>query len=101
MYCLKFFVYQFMLFITFIVINFYTDKYLSKPFDRIDLLAISISLPLLILIIMLFDRSYKRFNAIQLKNRIVLSIIAFVFAASFLALLDNIMFEITGKMLFF
>ncbi|MGM7680547.1 hypothetical protein ACSVDA_00205 [Cytobacillus sp. Hm23] len=98
---LKFFVYQLSLFITLLVINVYADKYISKPFTRIDLLAISISLPLFILIAMLIDRSYKRFNAIQLKNRIVLSIIAFVFAATFLAFLDNIWFEITGKMLFF
>ncbi|MCP3764358.1 hypothetical protein NLX67_18595 [Domibacillus sp. A3M-37] len=89
----KFFVYQFVLTSAFLAGNYYFDEYISKPFDRDDLLATSIFAFLIILIFNVMNRLYARLIPIHLINKILLSILAFIFAALSIGLL-------TGELIF-
>lgn len=51
-------VFQFFLLSALIVINFYVDSYLGKPFNHIDLFAIIISTPFFIINILLLSKMY-------------------------------------------
>lgn len=95
----RFFICQFILFFSLLFLNAYFDPYISKPFSRVDLIAICIKTPLFILIVILNGKLYIRFNA-RLRNKVFLSISAFILAIIFIVLLDNIWFQITGKMFF-
>ncbi|KIV56492.1 hypothetical protein AM501_04390 [Aneurinibacillus migulanus] len=96
----KFFIYQFLLFIIVLVSNVYSDEYISKPFSYIDFIVMSITLPIHALIFFLIFKIYRHFKTVRLRNKILLSITAFIFAVLFIGLLENIWFEIKGKMLF-
>lgn len=96
----RFFIYQFILFGTLLVLNVYSDKYISKPFTRVDLIAICISAPIAIIIVNLVIKVYLRFNTIRLRNTILLSILAIISAFIFIGLMESIWFEIKGHMLF-
>ncbi len=98
--CFKFIAFQFILFVIIIVSNVYQDKYISKPFSYIDLIAMSISLPIHILILFLIFKLYRHFNTIRLRNKISFSIVSFSLAFLFISLLENIWYEIKGEMLF-
>lgn len=97
---LKFLSYQFLLLIILLVSNAILDQYISTPFSYIDLIAILIALPLYLLIFYLEFRLFKRFAAVRLPYKIVLSAIAFIFAFILIGLVESVLFETTGKMLF-
>lgn len=90
---LKFFVYQFVLTNAFIAGNYYFDEYIDKPFDLVDLLAISIFAFFILLVINVMNRIYARLSPIHLINKILLSILAFIFAGLSIGLL-------TGELIF-
>jgi hypothetical protein len=96
----KFLGYQFILVTGILVVNTYADRYISHPFTRVDLIAILISLPLFVLLVSLISLLYRRFNSIRLRNRILLTIAAFILAVVSIALMENIWFELYGEMLF-
>ncbi|TXL65686.1 hypothetical protein FHP05_06065 [Cerasibacillus terrae] len=95
----RFFIYQFILFIALLLLNVYSDSYISKPFTRVDLIAICISTPIFVLIVVLIGKLYMRFKT-KLRNKILLSITAFVLAIICIAIIENIWFELKGEMLF-
>ncbi|TFE00597.1 hypothetical protein E2626_11515 [Jeotgalibacillus salarius] len=97
--CVKFFIYQFSLFIALLLLNIYFDPYISKPFSFVDLIAICISVPIYILLVSLIIKLYRRFNT-RLRNKVLISITAFIIATIFLAIIENIWFGIKGEMLF-
>jgi hypothetical protein len=92
---LKIFIYQFILFSTAIAINFYSDKYISKPFTHIDLIAICLTalifIPIANLIIV---KMLKHLDGIRLRNLILLSIPAFILAILFIGLLTGQIFSL-------
>jgi hypothetical protein len=96
----KFTIYQFLLFSVALVTNVFFDKHIGPPPDIIDLISLIISIPIYILVVFLIKKLYKRHNTITQRNKIFLSILSFISAIAFLAVLENIWFEITGKMLF-
>ena len=97
---IRFIIYQFFLLAALIVINFYCDSYLGKPFNHVDLLAILISAPFIIINILLLSKLYKQYRMIRLRMRISLSVMAFIIAVVCLGTLDNIWFSINGEMFF-
>jgi len=95
----RFFIYQFILFIALLLLNIYSDPYISKPFSLVDLIAICITAPIFILLISLIGKLYIRFNT-RLRNKVLFSITAFILAIICLVIVENIWFEIKGEMLF-
>ncbi|KPH77865.1 hypothetical protein AFL42_02620 [Oceanobacillus caeni] len=96
---IRFFVYQFILFLALLVLNIYSDSYISKPFSIVDIIAICISFPIFVSIVILIGMLYKRFNA-RLRNKILLCGAAFILAIIVIATVENVWFEIKGEMLF-
>jgi hypothetical protein len=96
---IRFVIYQTILFTALLFLNGYSDSYISKPFSIVDLIAICISVPISVLIIILISKLYRRFSA-GLRNKILLCGAAFILAIIIIALGENIWFEITGEMLF-
>ncbi len=96
----RFLIYQFIFCNTFFIINFYLDKYISKPFTRVDLIATCINILIVTLLVILSNKLYKPFKSIRLRNKILLSIPAVILAILFIGLLENIWFEIKGELLF-
>lgn len=88
----KFVIGQFVLFTLLLIVNSYADSYISKPFSRVDFIAICVSAPIFMLIVSLIGRLYRRFNT-TLRNKVLLSITAFILSVIFLALLENLWFE--------
>ncbi|PYZ96649.1 hypothetical protein CR205_13190 [Alteribacter lacisalsi] len=95
----KFIVYQFILFTALILLNLYSDPYISRPFTHIDLIATCITAPVSIFLFSLVFKMYGSLNT-RFRNKILLSVTGFLLAAIFLAGIDNLWFEIKGKMLF-
>ena len=89
----RFFIYQFILFCTLFVINIIFDKYISKPFTRVDLIAICISLPITLIIFSVVGKLYIRFNTIRLRIKILLLIPTFILSILFIGLLEQIIFS--------
>ncbi|WP_100372064.1 hypothetical protein [Bacillus sp. FJAT-45037] len=96
---IRFLLYQCFLFTALILLNFYTNPYISKPFTRVDAIALAITTPILFLLLGLQNFLYTRFHS-KLRKKIILSIAAFVFVVIIMVLLENIWFEIKGDMLF-
>ncbi|HBZ10838.1 MAG TPA: hypothetical protein DEO65_13370 [Bacillus bacterium] len=95
----RFFIYQFTLFVSLILLSVYSDSYISQPFSRVDFIAICISAPIFVLIVSQIGKLYIRFNT-KLRKKVLLSITAFILAFVFIALIENVWFEIKGEMLF-
>ena len=72
-----------------ILINFYLDSYISKPFTYTDLLAIIIGISILIPIFYLSDKLKKRLKSISLFNKISLSILAFFIVIIFTGIITE------------
>ena len=72
-----------------ILINFYLDSYISKPFTYTDLLAIIIGISILIPIFYLSDKLKKRLKYIPFFNKIALSILAFFIAIIFIGIITG------------
>ena len=95
----KFLIYQFALFFALILLSVYSDSYISQPFSRVDLIAMYNSAPIFALIVSFIGKLYIRFNT-KLRKKFLLSITAFILAFVFIAIIDNVWFEIKGEMLF-
>jgi peptidoglycan/LPS O-acetylase OafA/YrhL len=95
----KFFLYQFLLLTALLLVNIYSDPYISKPFSIVDLIATIIVFPVYFLLISMFVKLYRRFNT-RSRNKIIVITLAFVAAIILLTLTENIWFEIKGEMLF-
>ena len=83
----KFCIYQFILFIALIIINIPLDKYISKPFTSIDLIAICISILFILILYRVLNRIYKKFENIELRNKILISIPIFLLSIIFICLI--------------
>lgn len=88
---LKYFIYQLIFFCTILIINVIFDKYVSKPFTQIDLIAICIVFPILLIIFIVVPKIYDS-NAIRLRNKFLISILAFIMAIVFIDLLELLFF---------
>jgi hypothetical protein len=96
----KFIIYQFLLFSVALVTNVFFDKHIGPPLDFTDLISLIISIPIYIFVAFLIKKLYKRHNTVSLRNKIPLSILSLISSIIFLAVLERVWFEITGKMLF-
>lgn len=96
---LKFMGYQFILFLVVLLLNYFADSYISSPFSLVDLLAICLSIPIVLFTASLVGMLYKKFK-FRLRYKLLLSTTAFVLAVIFLVIIENIWFEIVGKLLF-
>jgi len=88
---LKYFISQFILFSIIIVIAFFSDKYISKPFTYIDLLAIgalAISV-ILIVIVNLNSKLHNSLSHIRKLYKILFSIMAVILATIFIGLVTG------------
>jgi hypothetical protein len=90
---IKYFAIQFVLSSVIILFGFFKDIYISKPFTYVDLLAIIIAIPILILAIKLNSKFKKGLSPIRLINKVILSILAIIIATVFIGVL-------TGEMTF-
>ena len=97
---LRFLIYQFLLFFSLMVVSVFSDKYISKPFSTTDLVAILVTAPLYLLIFRLSQWLFRHFDTMQIRGKILLSLIAFILAFLFIVLFENIWFATTKKMLF-
>ncbi len=88
----RFCFYQFFLFSTLFVININFDKYISKPFTRVDLIAICISVPILFILFTAVSKLYRRFEVIKLRNKIFISIPVFIISVLFAGFLGQLFF---------
>lgn len=86
----RFCIYQFILFCILFVININFDKYISKPFHRVDLIAICISVPIIIIIFSVVGKVYRQFEAIRLRNKVLLSIPTFIISILFIGFLEHL-----------
>lgn len=75
---LKYFIIQFFLFFVIMLIGYYADIYISKPFTYIDFMAIIIGLPIFILTVTLSDHLKNRLMPIRLHYKIFLSAAALI-----------------------
>ncbi|WP_226666298.1 hypothetical protein [Metabacillus litoralis] len=96
---LKFSGYQLILFITILFLNYFADSYMGSPFNLVDLLVICISIPIVIFLASIMGRLYKNFKT-RLRVKILLSAASFVLAVIIIVLIDNIWYEMFGKLLF-
>ncbi|RBP89960.1 hypothetical protein DFO70_11065 [Cytobacillus firmus] len=88
----RFCFYQFFLFSIFFFININLDKYISKPFTRVDLIAICISVPILIILFIAVSKIYRRFEVIRLQNKIFISIPIFIISVLCVGFLEQLFF---------
>ncbi len=78
LYYFKFLFYEFILFSLIIIVNYLFDGYFQHPFTRVDLIAGVIFLPVLVCLLFVLTKLFKRFNAISVRNKIILSIPTFI-----------------------
>ncbi|MCK1997418.1 hypothetical protein MPH47_09300 [Psychrobacillus psychrodurans] len=83
----KFCIYQFILFLALFVITIIFDHFISKPFTSVDLIAMCISLLIGIIGYRLVSKIYRQFENIRLRNKILISIPAFILLLLFAGLL--------------
>lgn len=88
----RFCFYQFFLFSTLFFMNINFDKYISKPFTRVDLIAICISVPILIILFIAVSKLYRRFGVIRLRNKILISIPIFIISVLLAGFLEQLYF---------
>lgn len=86
---LKYFISQFILFSIIIVIAFFSDKYISKPFTYIDLLAIGALASSVILVINLNSKLHNSLLPIRRLYKILFSIMAVILATIFIGLVTG------------
>lgn len=88
----RFCICQFILFSVLFVINISLDKYISKPFTRVDLVAIGLSVPIIIIVYSVANKLYRRFEIIRLRNKILISILTFIISILFIGFLEQLFF---------
>jgi hypothetical protein len=91
--------YQILLFSILFIVNVFANEYISPPFSYVDAIAALLSLPIHFLVLDLIIKLYKKYS-FSIRKNVLLSILSFLLAFLFIALLENIWFELTGKMLF-
>ncbi|MEK5062506.1 hypothetical protein [Cytobacillus sp. FSL R5-0596] len=72
------------------VLNIRLDQYISRPFTRIDFIAICISVPVLIIIFIVISKLYRPFDVIRLRNKIFISIPVFILSVFYAGFLDSL-----------
>ncbi|GGF13666.1 hypothetical protein GCM10010954_10500 [Halobacillus andaensis] len=97
---IKFFIYQFILFVPALVIHVYADQYISKPLTYVDVAASLITLPIFILVLVVLSKMYKNYDLIQKRNKYLLSGTAFILAGLFIGQMEYIWYQITGELIF-
>jgi len=97
---LKFIIYQVLLISVALLTNIFFNQHIGPPLDFGDFIAFFVSLPIYLLVAYLIEKLYKWHHSISLKNKIFQTIVSFIIAVISFAVLDNIWYEITGKMLF-
>jgi len=86
---LKYFISQFILFSIIIVIGFFSDKHISKPFTSVDLIAIGALAISVILIINLNSKLHNSLLPIRTLYKMLLSIIAVILATIFIGIVTG------------
>lgn len=90
---LKFFIYQFFLFNALIALNFYFVEPMRKTFSFVSILATVITVLLAVSAFGSMDKLNNQVSAIRLRNKLLLSFLAFVLAFLLFGLL-------TGEIMF-
>lgn len=83
-----------------LIMNYYFfDKYISRPFTHIDLIATLVLLIILKLALKWkwIDKFYEPFKSISYKNKILLSMPAFIIATIILIILTEVIALIFGR----
>jgi hypothetical protein len=83
----QFFASQFTLFSILFVFNIVMDDFISKPFTYVDVIAIVIGIPVIIIIFSLVSKTYKKFKSLKFRVKVILSIPAFVLSIMFVGFL--------------
>lgn len=91
--------YQILLFSVLLVVNIFANEYIGPPFGYVDVIAALLSLPIHFLILDSIIKLYKKYR-FSIRKSVLLSILSFLLAFLFIALLENLWFELTSKMLF-
>ncbi|GGP16061.1 hypothetical protein GCM10011346_46530 [Oceanobacillus neutriphilus] len=74
----KFLICEIILFGLLIIVNYFFDGYIQHPFTEVDLIAIIIFFPIIGFILFSFTKLFKKFHTIPFRNKIILSIPAFI-----------------------
>ena len=85
---IHFSLYQFVLLILIFYFNRVFDILISKPFTYVDLVAICIGFPLIFIGYYLIDTLYKKFNAIRLIVKVLISIPIALLALAFVSFIE-------------
>ena len=88
----KFFVYECLLFTLIISASFILDGYLSAPFDKVDVIAIFVSLPILFFLAGLFTKMFKEFDRMSKTVKVIISVPALIHACLIVALIGPMIF---------
>jgi len=91
----RFIIYQFILFTGLFLINIPLDKYISKPFNHVDLVAICISFPVIIIVYSLVNKVYRRFESIRLRYKILISIPIVLISILFIGFIMQLFFKVS------
>lgn len=87
------------IFVVGLLLNTYADAYISSPFSRVDVIALLITLPILVVLLYFAVKLFQHFKGGK-RNKFFLSIAAFAFAVVIITFTDMIWFEAYGRSLF-
>ncbi len=87
----QFFAAQFTLFSILFVFNIVMDTFISKPFTHVDVIAIVIGVPVIMIIFSLVSKIYKRFK-MSYRVKIIFSIPAFVLSLMFVGFFGSFIY---------
>lgn len=77
---IKYIIYQYLMLLVFIIINYFSDPYISSQFTHVDFIALLILAPIYILFGTIVFRCYEHFEPINIRIKIWLSIPACILA---------------------
>ncbi|MBA2176253.1 hypothetical protein H0266_15250 [Halobacillus locisalis] len=89
---MKFFVYDCLIFTLLISVSYILDGYLNAPFDKVDVFAIFVSLPILLILAGLFTKMFLEFDRMSKTVKVIITVPAFINACLIVALIGPIMF---------
>ncbi|MEN2465780.1 hypothetical protein [Ornithinibacillus sp. JPR2-1] len=91
--------YQSLLWGVLLVTNIVLNPYIGPPFEWIDVVSMMMLFLSFFIVFLLLTKVFIR-HVRSVRYKIGLSILAFIIAVLFLVVLENVWFEVTGKMLF-
>ncbi len=90
---------QSLLWVVLLVTNIVLNPYIGPPFEWLDVVPMMMLFISFFIVFFLLKKIFIR-HARSMRYKLGLSVVAFLVAVLFLVVLENVWFEVTGKMLF-